>query len=130
MRQFILGIVLPIMVMGCTTVSTEQTVSDNGERNVTVAEDGRSLQGLAFARAHCAACHDVTDGQVSLNPQAPPFSAIANSQGLTGKSLTIWLSDSHNYPDLMDFDIESGDIDDLAAYILKLQSADYKPPIQ
>ncbi len=134
MRQFVLGTLILLAVMGCTTVSTDQTASDNGERNVGAADDGRSMQrpmqGLAFAQTHCAACHDVTDGQKSPNPQAPPFSVMANTQGLTDKTLTSWLSDSHNYPELMDFDIESRDIDDLAAYIFTLQKADYKPPIQ
>lgn len=134
MRQFILGILLPLTVMGCTTVSTDQTESDNSAGNLDAADDGKSMprtmQGLAFVQAHCAACHDVTDGQKSPNPQAPPFNVIANTQGLTDKTLTSWLNDSHNYPELMDFDINSRDIDDLAAYILTLQSADYKPPIQ
>lgn len=130
MRQFVLGIILPLTVMGCTTVSPSQAASDNSAGNLDAADDDKSMQGLAFAQAHCATCHDVTDGQKSPNPQAPPFSVIANTQGLTDKTLTSWLSDSHNYPELMDFDINNRDIDDLAAYILTLQKADYRPPIQ
>ncbi len=130
MRQLSPGIFLSLVAIGCTTMPAGQTASDNESRNIVAAEDGRAEQGLAFAEAHCAACHNVADGQTSPNPQAPPFIAIANTRGLTDGTLTNWLSDSHNYPELMDFEIQSADIDDLAAYILTLQSADYKPPIQ
>ncbi len=134
MRKFSPVIFLPLIVIGCTTMAAGQTALDNENRGAVAAEDIRAtpapMQGLAFAKAHCAACHDVTDGQTSPNPQAPLFSAIANTRGLTDKTLTSWLSDSHNYPELMDFEIEDKDIEDLAAYILTLQSADYKPPIQ
>lgn len=130
MRQLSPGIFLSLVAIGCTTMPAGQTASDNESRNIVAAEDGRVRQGLTFAEAHCAACHNVADGQASSNPQAPPFIAIANTRGLTDGTLTNWLSDSHNYPELMDFEIASADIDDLAAYILTLQSADYKQPIQ
>lgn len=134
MRQLSPGIFLSLVAIGCTTMPAGQTALDNENRGAVAAEDIRvtpaPTQGLAFAKAHCAACHDVTGEQTSPNPQAPQFNAIANTRGLTDKTLTSWLSDSHNYPELMDFEIEDKDIDDLAAYILTLQSADYKPPIQ
>ncbi|GAA0464480.1 hypothetical protein GCM10009096_01210 [Parasphingorhabdus litoris] len=130
MRIFVLGIFLPLAMLGCAAVPTGQNISDNGLGEATASGNSDPIQGLTIAQAHCAACHAVEDGQISSNEQAPPFHAIANTEGLTDETLTTWLSDSHNYPDLMDFDIESTDIDALAAYILTLQSADYKPPIQ
>lgn len=136
MRHFILGLYLPLAVMGCTTVPAQQDAgnpyksSDNDEQNVETARQGKSSEGLVFAQAHCAACHEVVGGEISPNPQARAFTAIANTRGLTDQTLTVWLNDSHNYPDLMDFEINARDIDNLAAYIVTLQSADYKPPIQ
>ncbi|WP_422344536.1 c-type cytochrome [Parasphingorhabdus sp.] len=134
MRLFTLGIILPFAIIGCTTIQSEQTGSVSSERKAAAAgDDDLALdvtRGLTFAEAHCAACHGVKDRQTSPNLQAPPFHAIANTNGLTKDTLTVWLGDSHNYPDLMDFDIEHADIDALATYILTLQRADYKPSIQ
>ncbi|MGB5485266.1 c-type cytochrome [Parasphingorhabdus sp.] len=106
------------------------------DANIAVAKAGQSAdpgdagQGQEFARAHCAACHNITAEPSSANDKGPGFQAIVNSRGLTGETLTSWLRDSHNYPDLMAFEIDAGDIDDLAAYMLTLKSADYQPPIQ
>lgn len=134
MRLFALGIILPFTVIGCTIIQSEQAGSVSTERKAVVVGDDNSAldvaRGLTFAEAHCAACHGVKDRHTSPNRQAPPFHAIANTNGLTKNTLTVWLSDSHNYPDLMDFDIEHADIDALATYILTLQRADYKPSIQ
>jgi mono/diheme cytochrome c family protein len=87
-------------------------------------------RGLAFATSHCSGCHAITAGQISPNPEAPPWELVVNKPGLTRATLRTFLRDSHNYPEAMNFTIDQRQIGDLAAYMLTLKSARFKPPIQ
>jgi mono/diheme cytochrome c family protein len=93
------------------------------------SRSAQASRGAVFAQAHCAICHSTGSGS-SPKPEAPTFEEIANARGLTIETLRPWLRDSHNYPEVMNFEIEPKQVDDLAAFILTLQSADYRPPIQ
>jgi mono/diheme cytochrome c family protein len=84
---------------------------------------------LAFAQAACGGCHAVRPNTLSPNPASPAFAEIANRMGLSQASLATWLSDAHNYPEDMDFDLDSKQIDALAAYILTLRDPAYRAPI-
>lgn len=133
MRLFFLGLLLPLGLAACVTApgKADSAYVDTGVKNSDLRSDpDRAVRGLAFAQMHCAGCHGVTAGQASSNDKAPPFEAIANVRGLTDKSLKTWLRDSHNYPGQMDFEIDAKRIGDLAAHMLTLQSADYRPPTQ
>jgi len=44
-------------------------------------------------------------------------------------TLKPWLSNSHDFPAMMDFSIDPERIDDLASYMLTLRSAKYRPEI-
>ncbi|MEN9718544.1 MAG: hypothetical protein RIQ99_1422 [Pseudomonadota bacterium] len=90
---------------------------------------GRQQRGRVFAEAHCAACHAIEPNGSSPNPESPPFEAVANTRGLTAATLAQFLRDSHNYPGQMNFTIDRAKIDDLAAYIVTLKRADYRPAI-
>ena len=87
------------------------------------------LPGLAFARASCAGCHAIDRRNVSPNPNAPPFAAIVNQEGLTANTLAAWLRNAHNYPDEMKFSLDGGKVDDLVAYMLTLRDPAYRRPI-
>lgn len=39
--------------------------------------------------------------------------------------LLDWLTDAHNYPEIMDFDLDPLQVEDIADYILTLRSGDY-----
>lgn len=91
--------------------------------------DAPSTRGFGFVQAACADCHAVQPPALSPNPQAPPFADIANRKGLTAKTLSAWLRDAHNYPEAMDFDLDSSQADDLTAYLLTLRDPNYEPPI-
>ncbi|MBD3729696.1 MAG: c-type cytochrome [Sphingomonadales bacterium] len=112
------------LVAGCQTNGGVQSAA----APAPLSDDAR--EGLAFARAHCAACHAVAPGEVSTNPNSPPFEQVANTEGLTQTTLATWLHDSHNYPAAMNFDLSQQQADALAAYLVTLRSPDYKHPIQ
>lgn len=85
-------------------------------------------RGHALARASCAACHGIERGSISSpNPQAPPFAAVVNQQGLTAESLSTWLRNAHNYPSEMKFELDSARVDDLVEYMLTLRDRNYTP---
>lgn len=75
----------------------------------------------------CADCHAVKAPFLSPNEEAPPFDALANQPGLTSETITRWLVDAHNYPELMEFALSEEEAKDVAGYILTLKSDDYRP---
>ena len=88
-----------------------------------------SSRGQEFAQASCGGCHAVGRYGSSSNPNAPPFPAIANQEGLTAETLTYWLRGAHNYPREMDFYLGEREVDVLVAYILSLRDPNYvRPP--
>ena len=96
----------------------------------TIAAGGAEKQtsaarGKAYAESMCAACHAVGATIRSPLPEAPPFSTIANTPGMTAIALNAWLHTSH--PTMPNFVIDPARIDDLAAYIVTLKTAP-KPP--
>jgi mono/diheme cytochrome c family protein len=100
-----------------------EPVSPSGQ---TTAEP---LPGLAFARASCAGCHAIDRRNVSPNPNAPPFAAIVNQDGLTANTLAAWLRNAHNYPDEMKFSLDGHKVDDLVEYMITLRDPNYRPAI-
>lgn len=86
-----------------------------------------AARGLAFAQAHCSGCHAVAPGQFSRNSEAPPFEHVVNKEGLTAETLTYWLRHSHNFPEVMNFDVDDKQVDALAAYMLTLKERPVRP---
>ena len=123
------GLLLSLGIAGCTAVPAGQETASSTAvpQKIMLENSGNAAEGLAFAQTNCASCHAVGANQVSPNTMAPAFEAIANTRGLTDKTLTVWLRDSHNYPEMMNFEIDAKHIDDLAAHMLTLQSSDYTP---
>lgn len=112
---------LPLLCLGlaaCQPLAAEETAAPTGQP-----------PGLAFAQGSCGGCHAVERHQVSPNPDAPPFPAIVNRQGLTRETLSSWLRDAHNYPEEMEFYLERPEVDELVAYMLTLREEAYRPPI-
>lgn len=84
-------------------------------------ELGSAQAGLSYARKVCAECHEVEGvDSFSPNPDAPTFKEVANTPGMTGRALAVWLQTSH--PTMPDFILSPDQIDNLIAYILSLRS--------
>lgn len=85
--------------------------------------------GEALAQASCGSCHAVGRVGSSSNPNAPPFAAIVNQEGLTAETLSTWLRGAHNYPSEMNFYLRAPEADALVAYMLTLRDPNYvRPP--
>lgn len=84
-------------------------------------EIGNAAEGLAYARAHCAECHGVETSvdDFSPNADAPDFSVVANTPGMTERALVVWLQTSH--PTMPDLIIPPEVRDNLVAYIMTLK---------
>lgn len=78
-------------------------------------------KGLAFATARCSGCHGVEVNRLSPNPASPPFEHVVNKAGLTRETLAYWLRHSHNFPEIMNFEIADDQVDDLTAYMMTLR---------
>lgn len=87
-----------------------------------------SSEGHAFAQASCGQCHAIGRYGTSSNSNALPFPAIVNQEGLTAKTLSVWLKGAHNYPREMDFYLGANEVDKLVAYMLTLRDPNYRRP--
>ena len=109
----------------CQTIEAEDTPRQANSMSL----DLPAPPTHAFAQGVCGECHAVEAPWISPNPASPTFEDIANRPGLSEESLAGWLSDAHNYPEVMDVDLSSGDAEAIAAYMLTLRRSDYvRPP--
>ena len=106
--------VISIIVAACTHSAQQPDIARGGDT-------------LAFVQAACGGCHAVETGYLSPNPQAPRWVDIANREELSEETLASWLYDAHNYPEMMDFDLDRARADEIADHMLKLRSEDYRP---
>lgn len=82
-------------------------------------------RGARYAQAACASCHAIRPGETwSPVAQAVPFEVIANTPGITGRALYVWLHSVHE--DMPHLIVESGSVEDLWAYLSTLEHASSK----
>ena len=130
-----LALVVAAVLAGCQSAATVKSDTANAGTNgplfrqTPLMADIPSSQVLVFAQAACADCHAVEATDLSPNPNAPSFAAIANREGLTAQTLSAFLRDAHNYPEAMDFDLDPSQVDALTQYMLTLRDEDYEPAI-
>lgn len=86
-------------------------------------------RGLDFAQARCASCHGVTANASSPNPESPAFEDVANASGLSRTTLRRYLSNSHNFPEAMQFTVTQQQMRDLSDYIITLRHSGHRPAI-
>ena len=83
-------------------------------------EAGDAKRGLAYAAANCAECHGIlaTDTE-SLRRGLATFKRIAETPGMTGTAIAVWLQTSHQT--MPNFMISPEDRANIVAYILSLR---------
>ncbi len=118
------AVLLAALAGACAAPPAAQTAAAVPPPAAAAPAEGSSpaARGFAFAASHCSGCHAVGRDQLSADPAAPPFEAVVNKPGLTRETLNYWLRTSHNYPEIMNFDIDPDRVDDLAAYMLTLRT--------
>lgn len=81
---------------------------------------GDATRGAGIATRVCLACHGVRSEEVSINPLAPSFGAIAETRGMSETALSVALRTPHrDMPNIM---LEAQERADIIAYILSLRS--------
>jgi mono/diheme cytochrome c family protein len=85
----------------------------------TGASAASAVRGKTLVQRECVSCHAVEPGQLSPNPKAPTFAAVANEPSATPYSLHVFLQTTH--ATMPNFVIQSDDIDDIVAYIVSLK---------
>lgn len=82
---------------------------------------GDASKGQNYARSHCAECHAVEQAADDISPDfaAPRFVDVANTPGMTGRALAVWLQTSH--PTMPNFIIPETERDNVIAYIMSLK---------
>lgn len=118
----ILALALASAACAYAAPQNEPAASPAPRQSISEADHER----LAFVQAACGGCHAVEVPGLSPNPASPPFADIANRDGLTRDTLITWLRDAHNYPEVMDFDLDPPQVEEIAEYILTLRSKDYR----
>lgn len=122
-RFFLLTTFGTLALAACQSTGTDP--AGNQTSRAALAEtdaDGVPM----LVNAVCGSCHAVTPGTLSPLPQAPTFPAIANREGLTRETLTAYLRDAHNYPDIMDVGLDDEDVRLVADYMISLKDPDYQ----
>jgi len=120
----------PILLIAFATLAACATAPGTGNPPPMVGKPtspSPDTRAPAFVEAACGGCHAVEPPFLSPNPAAPSFLAIANRRGLSERSLADWLADAHNYPEDMDFTLTRAQIDQIAAYMVRLRNAGYVP---
>jgi len=88
---------------------------------IDAGEAGNPALGFTYAQQTCASCHAIAAGEsLSPNPAAPAFDTIANTPGMTGIALNVWLHTPH--PSMPNFIVDADRIDDLSAYLATLKT--------
>ena len=120
--------ILPLIALGCAPLALGacQTTSAPPPPAATALASEKASPP-AFIEAACGGCHAVEPPFLSPNPHAPTFESIANREGLTEATIADWLTDAHNYPEVMDFDLEADHIEQVADYMISLQRDNYEP---
>lgn len=121
--KFVLAGITVLALSACAFAPRHDTGTSAPEAASAANGPDSATSGLRLAEARCSGCHAVTPGQVSPNADAPPFASIAQRTGLTQASASSWLRESHNFPDQMNFHVDSDQAEQLAAYLLTLREA-------
>ena len=81
---------------------------------------GDPQKGSALAQRFCAECHAVGKRDVSSpNSEAPSFTAVASTPGMTAMALNVFFQTPHRtMPNLI---LESDQKNDIIAYIMSLK---------
>jgi mono/diheme cytochrome c family protein len=106
MRQFLLSVATTLI-----TASAAYAADEIGDPHA----------GFDYAQRVCSICHAISAEQ-SPNPKAPRFREVADTPGMTGTALRVWMETSH--PTMPNIIVDKQDMLNVIAYILSLKGRD------
>lgn len=81
---------------------------------------GDARAGQVYAQKVCAECHAVLGSQdASPVARATPFKVVANTPGMTGTAIAVWLRTPH--PTMPNLIVARADLENLVAFMLDLR---------
>lgn len=88
-----------------------------------IGQAGSPAAGRVYVQENCASCHAIGAGVIdSPLPEAPPFQEVADTPGMTGLALHVWLQSPHeNMPHII---VEPDHVEDVWSYIRSLRTSD------
>lgn len=81
---------------------------------------GNGVEGRALAEKLCSRCHAIDPGQLSPNPEAPPFQEVAGRWPLSHLEEALAEGISVGHEAMPEFKLSSREIDNLLAYLSSL----------
>ena len=130
MRQLFACALAAFLLAACQSISQPEATVAAAADAAPLALSGAAKTGYDLSEALCSGCHAIRPSEISPNPNSPTFEMVANAEGLTLSTLSVYLRNSHNFPEKMNFEVAEEDGNVLAAYIIRLRSKGYTPPIQ
>jgi len=115
------------MVSALALAGCQQPASPFVSSSSSIAANAAPSTVPNLVQGVCGDCHGVEPPFLSPNPEAPGFDAIANREGLSDETLSTWLIDAHNYPEIMEFELDEAEARKVADYMLTLRDAQYRP---
>jgi mono/diheme cytochrome c family protein len=88
-----------------------------------IGQAGSPAAGRVYAEENCASCHAIDAGEIfSPLPEAPPFKELAETPGMTGLALHVWLQSPHEtMPHII---VDPDHVEDVWSYMRSLQADD------
>ncbi len=109
------GVVIAVIVLALVALLLSAIATAGRAQEI-----GDPRAGLAYAQRMCAECHAVLASQAaSPVAKATPFKIVANTPGMTGTAIAVWLRTPH--PTMPNLIVAGDDIENLVSYILDLR---------
>ncbi len=115
------GLPASAMIAVALAACAAQPAPAPGPASAPIGHGGNPARGLAHARENCASCHAVGAGaSLSPHPLAPSFQTLADTPGMTGLALHVWLRSPHeNMPQIV---VAQEQVEHIAAYLESIES--------
>jgi mono/diheme cytochrome c family protein len=89
-------------------------------------ELGNAQRGYVYSEQFCSDCHRIgKESAPAGDPNAPSFSAVAKTKGMTAMALSVWLQTGH--PTMPNIRLKPETMNDIIAYIFSLRQPPAKP---
>lgn len=110
-----------LVALAAAAAPTGAVVAEERSRAVADTRIGDPDAGRTLAREACASCHAIAPGDTSSpEPDATPFDTLAQTPGITGRALNVWLTTFHPERTMPAIVLTREERENIIAYIVGL----------